>query len=193
MRRSSVDTLRHATVACALGLLTLAASAEARQAGETLSADASVKSAGGVKATAPVVVTIKRYSTDGERDALLAALKKGGTESARALLVKRDDLGTVQIGARQTPIKHAYARSTGAGRLITVVTAEPMVFLGGGVPDAKPKTGFDLGLVLLDTAASGPGRGELVPATKIRLNADGAIVTEDYSGDVVVLSNVTRK
>lgn len=193
MRRLFAETLRAAIIACAIGVVTCAGSAEARQAGETLSADASVKSAGGVKATAPVVVTIKRFSTDGERDALLAAIKQGGTSSARGVLAKRDDVGTVQIGTRQTPIKYAYARSTGAGRLITVVTAEPMLFLGGGVPDAKPKAGFDLGLVLLDTATKGPGRGELVPATKIRLDADGAIVTEDYSGDVIVLSNVTRK
>jgi hypothetical protein len=66
-----------------------------------------------------------------------------------------------------------------------------MLFLGGGVPDAKPKSGFDLGLVLLDT--TGKGSGELVPATKIRVNADGAIVTEDYSGEVISLSNVRRK
>jgi hypothetical protein len=77
--------------------------------------------------------------------------------------------------------------------LITVVTAVPIVFIGGGLPDAKAKEGFDFGLVILDTAASGGGKGELVPATKISVNADGAVVTQDYSGEVVTLSNVTRK
>jgi hypothetical protein len=32
-----------------------------------------------------------------------------------------------------------------------------------------------------------------MPATKVRLNDQGAIVTEDYSGDVVQLSNVVGK
>jgi hypothetical protein len=184
---------RGTVVSVALSLLFAAAvGLQTAQAPETISADATVKSAGGVKASAPVVVAIKRYSTDADRDALVAAVKKGGT-AARDLLAKRDDLGTVQVGGRQTPIKHAYARSTGGGRLISVVTAVPIVFIGGGLPDAKAKEGFDFGLVILDTAASGGGKGELVPATKISVNADGAVVTQDYSGEVVTLSNVTRK
>lgn len=191
MRGPLSNPRRQTTLLCILGLMLVAISAQARQTSDTISADATVKSAGGVKASAPVVVTIKRYSTDAERDALLASLKKGGTASARELLAKQADLGAVQVGARQTPIKYAFRRSTGGGQLVTVVTAEPMLFLGGGVPDAKPKSGFDLGLVLLDT--TGKGSGELVPATKIRVNADGAIVTEDYSGEVIALSNVRRK
>ena len=47
--------------------------------------------------------------------------------------------------------------------------------------------------MLLDTATSGPGRGELVPATKIKMNDQGAIVTDDYSGLTVQLANVARK
>jgi hypothetical protein len=183
---------RRRVISVSLAVLVAAFSLQAAQAPETISADASVKSAAGVKASAPVVVTIKRYSTDADRDSLVAALKKDAA-AARQLLAKRDDLGTVQVGARQTPIKYAYARSTGGGRLITVVTGEPIAFIGAGLPDAKPKAGFDFGLVLLDTAAKGPGRGELVPATRITVNADGAIVTQDYSGETVTLSNVTRK
>ena len=152
-----------------------------------------IESAGGVVATAPVTVTLKRLSSDGDRDALMAALKKGGSAEARQWLQKQGDFGTVQVCARQTPVKYAYARSSGGGRLITVVTADPIVFIGAGLADAKPKAGFDLGLVMLETAASGPGRGEMVPATKIRLNADGAIVTEDYSGEVVTLANVVKR
>jgi hypothetical protein len=165
----------------------------ALQNAETIAADARVKSAGGVTATAPVVVTLKSYSSDADRDALVAALKKGGTADARQMLMKRDDLGTVQVGGRQTPVKYAYARSTGGGRLITVVTASPIAFIGAGLPEAKPTAGYDLGLVMLETMDAKPGRGELVPATKIRVNADGAIVTEDYSGEVVVLTNVMKK
>jgi hypothetical protein len=124
-----------------IGVVLGAISAHARQTSETLTADASVKSAAGVQATAPVVVAIKRYASDAERDALLAALKQGGTAAARQVLAKREDAGSVQIGGKQTPIKYAYARSTGSGRLITVVTAEPIVFIGAGLPDAKPKAG----------------------------------------------------
>ena len=160
---------------------------------QTITALASVKTAGGASASAPLTVVVRQFTTDAERDELKAALKKGGTASARALLEKRSDLGTVQLGARQAAIKFAYARTTGDGQLITVVTAEPLVFIGAGVPGAKPAEGYDLGLVMLQVAQSGPGRGELVPATKIKIDEQDAIVTDDYSADVVRLSNVVRK
>ena len=181
------------TMMCAVTLAIAGLTVQARQATETFAAEARMKSAGGVSATAPVTVTLSGYSSDADRAALMAALKKGGTAEARLWLQKQGGVGTVQIGKQQTPIKYAYARSTGGGRLITVVTAEPIAFIGAGVPDAKQKTGYDLGLVMLDTMASGAGHGELVPATKIRVNADGAIATEDYSGEVVMLSNVTKR
>ena len=62
------------------------------------------------------------------------------------------------------------------------------------MPGAKPKSGYDLGLVILDVPASGPGHGELVPAAKVRLDDQGAVVTEDYGGtDIVKLTNVLKK
>jgi hypothetical protein len=164
------------------------------QAKETITAEATVKSAGGANATAPLTVTIERFATDAEREALAAAVKQGGTAAARDLLAKRGDVGTIQVGAQRTPLKYAYARDTGSGRLITAVTAVPIAFIGAGLPDAKPKAGYDLGLVLLEVSASGPGHGELSPAAKIRVDDQGAFVTEDYNAaDVVMLSKVVRK
>jgi hypothetical protein len=160
---------------------------------QTITALASVKTAGGTSATAPLTVVVRQFTTDAERDELKAALKKGGTPSARALLEKRGDIGTVQLGGRKAAIKFAYAHTTGEGELITVVTAEPLVFIGAGVPGAKRAEGYDLGLVMLQVAQSGPGSGELVPATKIKIDEQDAIVTDDYSADVVKLSNVMRK
>jgi len=115
---------------------------------------------------------------------LIEALTKGATPAARALLAKEPDVGTVQIGDRRTVLKYVYARETTAGRQITAVTAEPIALAGAGLPAA----GFDLGLVLLDVDGSGTGRGDLVPATKIRVNDDGAFETEDYNGVVLHLS-----
>src|SRR5262249_2905155 len=124
-----------------------------------------------------------------DRKTLVEALKKGGTGAARALLVKGRDLGSVQIGDRQTVIKYVYSRKTLSGRQVTAVTAEPIAVAGAGPPAA----GFDLGLVLPDLAASGPGHGDLVPATKIRVSEEGAFETEDYNGVVLRLTNVVAK
>jgi hypothetical protein len=177
---------------CLAALLCLTPLARA-QAAETITATANVKSSGGVAATAPVSVMVDRFSTDSERDAILAALKTGGTEGVRRLLLTSPPVGTLKVGNESTVIKYIYARTTGAGRLITAVTGSPIAFIGAAVPGAKPRTGFDLGLVILELTTPGPGHGELVPATKVRLNEQGGIVTEDYSGEVVKLSNVVGK
>jgi hypothetical protein len=160
------------------------------QASETITATAQVTSGAGVQASAPVRLVVDRFSTDAERDEVMAALKQGGTASVRALLSARDQIGSLQVGKASTPVKYVYARPTGDGRLITAITAVPIAFVGSGLPGAPPKAGFELGLVLLELTASRPGSGELVPAAKVRVDDHGGIVTEDYSPDVVRLSQV---
>ena len=159
---------------------------------ETYTADASVKRANGSQASAKLTATIRTWATDAERDALVAAVKKGGT-AARDLLAKRANAGSIQVGAAPTPVKYAYARSVGSGRLITLVTAQPIHYVGGDAPNAKPKAGYDLGLVLLQVEGATPGTGEVAPAAKVKVDDKGAIVTEDYGADAVRLTNVVKK
>jgi len=198
MARAEPDSMRTYTrsllvlVPSILGLIALSTLAVAA-AGETFTATAQVKSAGGVTASAPVTVSIDRLSTDADRDSLIAAVKKGGTDSARALLLPRPPIGTVKVGANSTAIKYAYARPGAGGRVITIVTGSPIAYVGASVPGAPAKSGFYLGLLVLDVPASGPGHGELSGAAKVTVNDQGAIVTQDYSGEVVQLQNVTGK
>ena len=174
-------------------LVCLLSSARA-QTPETVVATASVKNASGASLSVPVTASITRFASDAERDALLAAVKKGGTAAARQLLEKGADAGTIELSSSRTPIKYAFARSLGGGdRLITLITAQPVFFLGAGAPGAKPKEGFDLGLMLLELKASGPGKGELAPAAKVRIDNQNAIVTEDYGAELVQLTNVVKK
>jgi hypothetical protein len=175
------------------GLVCLVAPARA-QAAETITATARVKTSGSVEATAPVTVNLDRFSTDADRDKLLATLKQSGTAGVRALLLTFNPIGMVRVGSQNTVIKYAYPRTTGEGRLITVVTGSPILYVGAGLPGAPPKTGFDLGLLLLVVTTSGPGHGEMVPAAKVKLDQQGAVVADDYSPDMVVqLSNVVGK
>ena len=170
----------------------LALTAQLRAA-ETLTATAQMKTAGGATASAPLTVTLDRLSTDAERDQVMTALKTGGSPPVRALLEKWKPIGSVRLGGTVTPVKYAFARPTGGGRLITVVTSAAIAFVGAGLPSAPPRAGFDLGLVLLDVPASGSGSGELAPATKLALNKEGALVTEDYGKNTILLSNVAKK
>ena len=191
MRRQLPFAVLGIGVMVAAALAISAATGAAQKRGETFTADASVARPDGTVASAKLTAVVDAFATDAERDALVSAVKKGGT-AARDLLASRKASGSIQVGAKQTPIKYAYARPAGSGRLITLITAEPIHFVGGDLPDAKPKDGYDLGLVLLDLT-SAKGSGEVAPAAKVKVDAQNAVVTEDYGAEVVRLSNIVRK
>ena len=90
-----------------------------------------------------------------------------------------------------TPTRLTIERTTGDGRLLTIVADKPLVFVGAGVPGAKPKEGYDFAVIDLQVDAKGSGSGTIAPAAKIKLNQD-AFVVEDYSGEVVRLTAVKK-
>lgn len=179
----------HLRFLCLLGFIGMLVLAPV-EASERFTAAAAVKGASGGATTAPVTIIVDKFTSDAERESLLKALKEGGT-TGRDLLARRPAVGSLQIGARSMPIKYAYAFSNGGRRLITVVTGSPIVLDAAGSAAPATRPGFDLGLVLLDLPSSGAGTGDLVPATKIRVEQDNTIVTDDASPDLVKLSNVT--
>ena len=93
---------------------------------ETFTATASVKR-GAASVKAPLTVTITRYGTEAERDAVMNAIQKHGSDGARSVLSGMSDAGFIQLGDQRTAIKFAGQRPTGSGRLVTVVTAEPII------------------------------------------------------------------
>jgi len=161
------------------------------RAGETFTATASVKSPSG-SGSMPVKIGIDRFVSESDRTAVMDLVKAGNGTATRQALAKMASIGYIELGTKRTPVKYAYARSTGAGRLITVLTAEPIFFVGASKPDAKPKEGFDLALALLVLDGSDKGDGELAPAAKVKVDDKGAIVTEEYGREVVRLTNVAK-
>ena len=169
-----------------------AATAGAQTAPETFTATASVKK-GEVKLSAPVTVTVTRYGSTAERDAVMKGLRDSGVTGARKALAAMSDAGFIQLGERRTPIKFASARPTDSGRLVTVVTSEPILYLGAGLPESKPVAGFEVAVALLDLPSGGPGLGELAPAAKIGVDEGGAVLIEDYGPTVVWLNGLAKR
>lgn len=185
-------SVRAEVVTAALAVAMLRAAAGSAQAPpETFSATASVKH-GAASAAAPVTVTITRYASAAERAAVMKAVRDGGSAAVRTALAALPDAGFIQLGERRTAIRFAGERTTGSGRLITVVTGEPILFLGAGVPAAKPRTGFDVAVALLDVNGNGGGSGELAPAAKVGVDEGGAVLIEDYGATVVWLKDLAR-
>jgi hypothetical protein len=175
--------------ACLLTTASVFAQGAAR---ESFTATATVKTAGGSAATSPVQVTVDRKMSQAEADTMLAAFKTGGAAALRKALEGVPPTGSVRLGnAAPTPTRLTIERPTEKGRLLTIVTDKPILFLGAGLPDAKSKTGYDFAIIDLEVDANGAGSGTLAPAAKVTVK-QGAFVVEDYAGELVRLTSVTR-
>jgi len=173
-----------------LGVLIAIAGLSAQGAGETFTATATVNSPA-KKASVPVTIHIDHYMADADRDKVIAALKTNDSAATARAVASLPDIGYISLAEKKTPIKYAYARPTGGGRLVTVVTAKPIFFVGGSKPGAKPKKGFDLALALLVLDGQDTGDGELAPAVKVKLD-NGAVVTDEYGSEVVRLVKIAK-
>jgi hypothetical protein len=175
-----------------LGTSVASAIAGQKSGPETFKATASIKTAGGVAATAPVTVTVDRMMPQPQVDGLIEAFKSGGADALRKALDGVPPTGSVRIGnAAPAVARLALERVTDKGRLLTVVTLDPIVLLGAGVPGAKSTEGYRFGVVDLEVDASGKGAGTLSPAAKIKVH-QGAFVVEDYATDLVQLKEVSK-
>jgi hypothetical protein len=100
--------------------------------------------------------------------------------------------GTVRIGGGQvTPTRFTLERVTSDGRLLTILTDQPLLFIGGSAPGAKPREGYDFAVIDIEVDAKGNGSGTIAPAAKLRMN-QGALVVDDYGVEVVRLTAVKK-
>ena len=178
---------------CALAVLTIGTAPAHAQAGrETFKATATVKTASDATTTAPVTITVDRKMSEREADALKAAFTAGGAAALRKALVGIPPTGSLQLGGgKPTPTRLTIERPTDKGRLLTIVTDQPVLFLGAGVPGAKPKEGYDFAVVDLEIDATGAGSGTLAPAAKVTVK-QGAFTVEDYASELVKLTGVKQ-
>ncbi len=173
-------------------LLMTAASLSGQGAAEVFTATAAAKTATGGSASAPVTITVDRKMSQGEAESLMTAFKAGGAAALRKGLAAIPPTGTVQLGAgKAMPTRFTLERATGDGRLLTILTDQPLFFVGAGAPGAKPKEGYDFAVIDIVIDAKGNGSGTLAPAAKLKLNQD-AFVVEDYGAEVVRLTAVKK-
>jgi hypothetical protein len=180
------------------GVLSLAmvgatvASAVAQAGAETFTATATVKTAAAATATAPVTIVVTRTMSQAEADGLTAAFKSGGVPALRKALTGIPATGSVQLGnGTATPTRMALERPTEKGRLLTLVTDQPILFLGAGLAGAKPKEGYDFAVIDLEVDGAGSGAGTISPAAKITVK-QGAFAVDDYASEIVRLTDVKR-
>jgi hypothetical protein len=166
--------------------------ARAQPAAETFTATATLKTAGAATASAPITIVVARKMSQEEADGLTAAFKSGGSSGLRRALAGVPATGTVRLaGGESTPTRLTLERATDKGRLLTIVTDRPILFLGAGMPQAASREGYEFGIIDIEVDSAGSGSGTLAPAAKVTVR-QGAIVVDDYASEVVRLVDVKK-
>ena len=159
-------------------------------AAETYTAVLQVK--GQATASTTIRIDLQRYTPDRDREPVENGLKYGGYPAFLAALRKARKVGTV-TGADQTwTIRWASARPTPQGRRIVIITDQPMYFLGGGRKDAKPRAGYEIGVIQMEVDEAGNGKGTVAAAARVKPGEDGVVV-DDYGDERIEITKVARQ
>jgi hypothetical protein len=139
----------------------------------------------------PLDIVIERWTTDEERDQLMAVFKELGPEKLLSALQK-----TKRVGSISTPGSLAYdlhyAREMPdpeGGRRIILATDRPMAFWEAS---NRPRTvDYPFTLIEMHVNKQGQGQGKLNIAAKLILN-DNVLVIEDYANQPVMLNDIKK-
>ena len=130
--------------------------------------------------------------TQKEVDKYLEAFKSGGAAALHKALTGVAPTGSIQIGSgKPTPTVLTLERPSDRARLLTIVSNQPVMFVGGDQANARPKEGFDFAIVDLEIDKTGGGTGTLMPAAKVTVR-QGVFVLDEYSGQSLQLTNLKK-
>ena len=132
---------------------------------ETYTATLQVK--GQATAATTIRIELQRYTPDRDREPVENGLKYGGYPAFLAALRKARKVGTVTGPERTWTIRWASARPANGRRKIVLITDQPMYFLGGGRADAKPRAGYEIGVIQMEVDEAGNGTGSVAAAARV--------------------------
>ncbi|MFY9936565.1 MAG: hypothetical protein WAK33_06830 [Silvibacterium sp.] len=129
--------------------------------------------------TVSVKIIITRYSTDEERDAFIAAFKKGQNQGLVDALSKAPSVGRIAItGTLGTQLSYIRVVKTPTGRRIRFATNR--VIRIGEAMNAGPSTAYNLtaGEIDFNDADKKQTKGVLYPAAQLIINKQGELQFE---------------
>ena len=160
---------------------------------ETFRATAKVANPAGLAGAAFVDVQIDKYTPDAERDAMVSTFKSGGFPALVSALRKAPAVGSVKMGTDTVVVRFAREqRASDTRRTITIVGDHPMLFVGGGAVNAKPREGYDVTVLQIDMDDAGVGQGKMAAAAKIKPGGSNGFELDDYAEQPINLVNISR-
>lgn len=140
--------------------------------------------------TTPVDITINRWSSDADRDRLIAAFREKGQAGLLAQLQKLPVIGYFNTpGSLRYDLRFARQRPEAeGGRMIFLMTDR---YIRTWEAFNQTRTlDYPFTLIQLQVDKDGNGVGKASVATKITQDPDGTIVLENFSSQPVMLNEV---
>jgi hypothetical protein len=117
----------------------------------------------------------------------------GDRAGSRSALRSTPEVGYIEMNRRRVSVRWARQQpKDGGGRTISVVADEPLYFVGGGSVDAKPRSGYELTIVLLDVDTIGLGTGSLAAAARVKPGGPTGVEVDDYAQKPIQLLTVRK-
>jgi hypothetical protein len=193
LSRRGLAALTAAAFAVALSASVVAAPQSKKKGGgpETFNGKAR---AGTSTATADSAFTIQidQYTPEKDLKAMEQALQSGGSDGFVQALKKAPVAGHLKVGDKSFTIRWAKQVTTPKGRSISIVIDAPVYFLGAGLPEAKPRAGYDVAVAKMDIDSAGLGEGLIALAAKVKPGGQGGVEIQDYSTEPVKLVSIMR-
>jgi hypothetical protein len=138
-------------------------------------------------------IVVNHWSSDQERDQLLAALREGGSDALLKALQKiKEPAGYIRTPSSiGYPLRFARQISMAdGGKRIIVATDRYVSFLEA---TTQPRSA-DYPFMLVDIRMSpdGKGTGKLMPLAKVTMNEDHVVEIENYASEPVRLTEVRQ-
>lgn len=137
-------------------------------------------------------IHIDQYTSERDITTMEQALQSGGSDAFLQALRRAPVAGRFSVGEQSFTIRWARQRSSGHSRVISFVTDAPVYFVGGGVPGAKPRAGFDVAVIRLEMDDSGVGQGSMAAAARVKPGGDSGVEIQDYADAPITLASVMR-
>ena len=189
---STVRLARLATL-CSTFVLLIAGSAAAQTASnsprEHFTAIAVNNSTVGRAGAGPIDITISQWTSEADRDRLMALFKEKGERALLSALQDQKPVGTISTpGSVAYDLRYARQLPTAeGGRRIILATDRPMGFWEAS--EHTRSVDYPFTLIELRLDKSGNGEGKLSFATKLTLE-NNTLVIENYSNQPVMLNEV---
>ncbi len=138
--------------------------------------------------TVPMTVQIDDYTPDHDRTTMTDALKYTGYPGFLNALREAPKAGTLDVAGDKFTIRWARTVDTDTGRVVTIVTDQPVAFVGQGRRGAKSTAGYEVAVMQLTLDKTGHGTGTMAAAARVKPGGETGVRIDSYAEKPLTLT-----